>query len=127
MTLKDITKDRILYDGYTNFEQTPCSFILPSSFTEDAVTYVYSDSLIADPVKGDSIKFMWTTNKETRQRNGSYTSGDMTQPGYCYTMSLRPPAFGTLGFSYDYSMIHIKYPRILSRTNHQNQENMLHQ
>ena len=105
MTLRNVSKDNeVLYSGYTYYEASPCLFLYRSGFTENAVTYVLSDTAIIDPVTQDSITFGFAYDTTFDQRSGRFFSGDFTKDNYCYTYSMRPPALGTIGFSYNWSI-----------------------
>ena len=49
MTIKDLTTNQKVFDANTYLEVTPCSIPYLGSFTEDALSYVLSDSAIVDP------------------------------------------------------------------------------
>jgi len=104
ITLKDSNTNKILFDGVTMFEENPCRFTYSNAFTEDAKSWYFSSKPIVDTVKGDSITFMDRYNREVIQRTSFFSSGDFGRRDYCYAFSMIPPAYGTLGFSFNYSM-----------------------
>ncbi|HPD34220.1 MAG TPA: hypothetical protein PKV40_07750, partial [Candidatus Kapabacteria bacterium] len=102
--LKDLTTDKVLYDGLMNFEIVPCSGEFRGLFTENSCSYVISDTVITDTVTHEQITFGLKDNKDIITRSGSFTSGDFRDPGYCYALATLPPAYGTIGFSFDFTM-----------------------
>jgi len=102
--LKDLTTDKVLYDGLMNFEIVPCSGEFRGLFTENSCSYVVSDTVITDTVTNEQITFGLKYNRDIITRSGSFTSGDFRDPGYCYALATLPPAYGTIGFSYDFTM-----------------------
>jgi len=102
--LKDLTTDKVLYDGLMNFEIVPCSGEFRGLFTENSCSYVVSDTVITDTVTNEQITFGLKYNRDIITRSGSFMSGDFRDPGYCYALATLPPAYGTIGFSYDFTM-----------------------
>lgn len=102
--LKDLTTNQVLYDGLMNFEIVPCSGEFRGLFTENSASYVMADTVIIDSVTQKEITFGLRNNKEIITRSGSFTSGDFRDPGYCYAMATLPPAYGTIGFSFDFTL-----------------------
>ncbi|MFP4528175.1 MAG: hypothetical protein ACLFQX_06470 [Candidatus Kapaibacterium sp.] len=112
MTLTDLTTGRLLYSGLANFEASPCNFAWRGLFTEDAFSYVFSadpiiDSTSFDPATGEYTRmntFGTAYDYGVRQRSGIFTSGDFRNRNFCYALNMLPPAYGTLGFEFKYSM-----------------------
>lgn len=107
MKITDLTTKEVLYNGNTFYEAAPCQFELRGLFTEKSFSFVYADSVVyhtkADGTT-DSSDFGTRNNRQIRTRSGKYFSGDFLNPGYCYTNSMLPPALGSLGFSFDYTI-----------------------
>jgi hypothetical protein len=110
MTLKDLTTNTLLYNGLTLLEETPGVLRYSGSPTENAASYILSDTAVVDPITGKVNTFGLPFNNEVITRSGKITTGDFTIPGYYYSygfMTNYPspgPAFGTLGFSFDFTI-----------------------
>jgi len=106
MTLRDKKTDEILFDGITYLEATPCEYLYRGGFTEDAYSWVLSDTLIIDTtrVPPDTVSFGLRDNDERVFRAGKFTSGNFSEEGFCYAQAFTPSALGTLGFSFDFSI-----------------------
>ncbi len=106
MKLRDTKTDEILFDGITYFEATPCELLYRGGFTEDAYSYVLSDTLIIDTTRTppDTVSFGLRDNDERVFRAGKFTSGNFSEEGYCYAQAFVPSALGTLGFSFDFAV-----------------------
>lgn len=110
MTLKDLTTNTLLYNGLTLLEESPGSLRYTGSPTENAASYIFSDTVIVDPITGRRNEFGLPFNNEVITRSGKITTGDFTIPNYFYsfgyyTNGANPgPAFGVLGFSFDYTI-----------------------
>lgn len=104
MRLTSLTSGEVLFNANTQYEVTPCQWAYREAFTENAFSYVLSDTLIVDPISGRDITFGMPDNKETIIRSGKFSTGDFKTPGYCYTYGMSPKAMGTLGFSFDFTM-----------------------
>ncbi|MFA6570626.1 MAG: hypothetical protein WCT77_05255 [Bacteroidota bacterium] len=106
LRLTDLTTKKVLFEGLTFLEVTPCSVPYRGSFTEDAMSYVLSDVEIIDTmvVPNKVVSFGLPDNKESAIRTGSFTTGDFTIGGYCYSYPFLNEAYGNLGFSFDYSI-----------------------
>lgn len=104
--MKDLTTDRILFDGLISYEDQPCNPLYRGSFTEDAGSYVLSDTVIVDSITGKNITFGIMSNKEIRTRSGRFSTGSFrdADPAYCYTLAMQPPAYGTFGFGFDFTI-----------------------
>ncbi len=105
VTLKDITSNEDLFAAYTYFEVEPCNIYYRGGFTENAASYVLYDIPLFDPVKKEYITFGTPYDKGKAQRTGTITTGNFTTPGFCYSYGFDRKAYGTLGFSFDYSML----------------------
>ncbi len=110
MTLKDITTKEILFSSTTLLEETPCFFRYVGSPTENAASYILSDTAVINPLTNDTNTFGLPFNKEIKTRSGKLTTGDFSVTNYCYSFGFMPnypaisPAFGVLGFSFDYTI-----------------------
>ncbi len=105
ITLKDLTSGEDLFGAYTYFEVEPCNIYYRGAFTENAASFLLYDKPIFDPVKQEYITFGTPFDKGLFQRSGTISTGNFTTPGYCYSYGFAPKAYGTLGFSFDYSMV----------------------
>ncbi len=110
MILRDLTTNEELFNYLTLFEESPCSWRFSGSYTENAASFILSDTAIVDPYTGKVNTFGLPFNNEVITRTGLITTGDFTVPGYCYSYGYMPnypaigPAFGTLGFSFNYTI-----------------------
>lgn len=105
MILRDLTTNYELFNRVTLLEESPCFFRYSGAFTENSASYILSDTAIVNPVTGRENTFGLPFNNEVITRSGKFTSGDFTIPGYCYSYGfLGSPAFGTLGFSFDFTI-----------------------
>lgn len=105
MKLTNISKKQILMDTYTRFEVQPCYIeSLRELFTENSFTYVLSDTAIVDSARNQIITFGERNNKEIRTRTGNFTTGDFNDDFFCYTSSMNPPAYGTMGLNFNYTI-----------------------
>lgn len=104
MTLKDITSGEDLFSAYTYFEVTPCQILYRGGFTENALSWVLNDVPLIDTITGDTVTFGTPYNKEKILRSGEFSSGDFTQPGYCYSYAFTDNARNMIGFKFDYSI-----------------------
>lgn len=106
-TLATMTSRRTgdtLYNGLFSYETQPCQFSFYNLFTENAASAVLADSVILDPVTGETIDFGTGKARGILTRTGRYFSGDFSYPGYCYTNSWTQDAYGMLGFSFDFTL-----------------------
>lgn len=106
-TLASITSKRTgdtLYYGLLSYENQPCNISYYGLFTENAASYVLSDSLIIDTLGGKNIDFGLSKARGEITRTGRFFSGDFSYPGYCYANSWTQDAYGMLGFSFDFTM-----------------------
>lgn len=104
MTIKDLTTNKYLFEAITLLEATPCIFPYRGSFTEDAFSWVLADSAIIDTISGKRIEFGIWDNREVTYRTGKFSTGNFTTPGYCYSPRFIGEAYGTLGFSFDFTI-----------------------
>lgn len=104
--MKDLTTNNILFDGLISYEDQPCNPLYRGSFTEDAGSFVLADSVIVDSISGKEITFGTMHNKEMRTRTGRFSTGSFrdADPAYCYTLAMQPPAYGTFGFGFDFTI-----------------------
>jgi len=104
VVLKDLNTGQLLYNSLMGLEIVPCSGEVRGLFTENAASYILADTAVVDSVTQMINTFGIRDNKEIITRSGSFTSGNFIDPGYCYTQSALPPAYGTIGFSFDYTL-----------------------
>ncbi|MCX7880678.1 MAG: hypothetical protein N2517_08450 [Ignavibacteria bacterium] len=109
MILRDLKTNTILFNGITLLEESPGSLRYSGSPTENAASFILSDTAIVDPITGKVTTFGLPFNNEIRSRSGRITTSDFTIPGYFYSWGFMPegspsPAFGVLGFSFDYTI-----------------------
>lgn len=104
MTLKDKTdNDKILFQGYTFLEQTSGSIPFRGSFTENAQSWVFDYEPVKDTVRNIMINMALPAYDTVVTRSSMITTGDFKTPGYSYAMGFLPPAYGTIGFSFNYT------------------------
>lgn len=104
--LKDLNTGTTLFDAVLSFEQQPCYYPWRGLFTEDAASMVLADSAIADPVSGKTVTFGEMGNKEIRNFLGTFSTGSFREadPAACYTLQTLSPAYGALGFGFDFAL-----------------------
>ena len=104
LILKDLTDGKILFNGNTYFEQTPCSFLFRNIFTEDAYSLVFADTTIHDTISGKEISIGVPYNNDKIVRSGKFTTGYFTQDNYCYSPLFSNEAYGTIGLTFDFTL-----------------------
>jgi hypothetical protein len=105
LVLRDITdNNKVVFNATTLLEQNNCSWMYQNSFTEDAISWLVDYKEVVDTLYNDTIRFNLPTNDDRIVRSGTFSTGDFTRPGYCYTFPFIPEAFGTLGFDFDYTI-----------------------
>jgi hypothetical protein len=104
LILKDLTTNKIIFNANTWLEQTPCSLTYHDMLTEDAASTVLADVSILDTISQKEINFGVPYDNEKFTRTGTFSTGGFIQAGYCYNTGFSPDAYGTLGFSFDYSV-----------------------
>ncbi|MGE5479585.1 MAG: hypothetical protein ACM3U1_04060 [Chloroflexota bacterium] len=104
LKLTDLTTGKTLYDAGYMFETQPCDLSFREAFTENAGSYIWADSAIVDPIRGDTNTFALRDNRESLLRSGTFTTGNFRDKGYCYSTYFNSDVYGTLGFSFDYTM-----------------------
>ncbi len=104
--LVDLNTDNVLFDAFVSYEDQPCTVPYRGSFTEDAASFVLADTVVVDSVSGAQITFGTQFDREIRTRSGKFSTGTFrdADPAYCYTLATLAPAYGTLGFSFDFTM-----------------------
>jgi hypothetical protein len=104
--LIDLQTQQTLFDGLLSFEDQPCFIPYRGAFTENGASFVVSDTTIVDSVSGKEITFGLANNREIVTRTGKFTTGSFrdADPAVCYTLSTLPPAYGTLGFGFDFTI-----------------------
>lgn len=103
--LTDTTTGEIIYENITSFETPPCNTEWRNRFTEDAFSYILSDEPVLDSVTGEWNTFSNYNNQDSVYHTGEFTTGNFTTPGYCNNPFYTRKAYGTLGFSFDFSII----------------------
>ncbi len=104
MTIKNEKTDDVLFDGVTLLEVSPCQFLYRGAFTENSYSYILSDEVIIDSISNKEITFGRPYNREKRYRSGEFKTGDFRTPRFCYNYSFSREAYGTMGFSFRYSL-----------------------
>ncbi len=106
LKLKDLTSNIDLYDGIFGYEPQLCDYSFQQHPTEDGAIYNLCDSVVTDTITGKEITFGLPNNTEEIVRSGKFTTGDFTVDNYCYATPFNEngPGFGTLGFSFDYTI-----------------------
>lgn len=107
LTMKDVTTGDLLFENTLYYEPQACNFRYTELFSENGASVVFTypgilriDTLTTPP---DTITFQNYNNEEIYVRSGQFTTGDFTQQGYCYSSSMLPPAYGTLGFGFNFT------------------------
>ena len=104
LKVTDITTNEVLFEGRTVFEATPCRWSYYGGFTENAVSWYLSDTVIVDTITGKEDDFGTFYSEGIKERGGSFTTGDFTQFGYCYSFPFTPLAQNTFGFQFDFKI-----------------------
>ncbi|MGA2296090.1 MAG: hypothetical protein ABSG15_00900 [FCB group bacterium] len=104
LTIRDTTTNQKVFDANTYLEVTPCLIPYQGSFTEDALSYVLTDSAIVDPISGKTISFGVPSSEQIDIRSGHFTTGNFMTAGYCYSYGFLNDAYGCLGFSFDFTV-----------------------
>lgn len=104
ITLSSKNTGDTLYRGFASYESQPCNLSFYEFFSENSASYVLSDTAVYDPSTDTYMDFGLKTAKGIRTRTGRFSSGDFTFPGYCYTNSWYPNAYGIMGFSFDFTI-----------------------
>jgi len=118
VTLRNDRTNQKLFEGTLNYELRACSPSWTELMTEDAASAVFAnpDSVIVDctlfnagqKATCDTVLFHRQYTKgqteEIRRRIGEFTTGNFTDPGFCYALYMDNPAYGTLGFSFDFAL-----------------------
>ncbi len=105
MTLTDTTTGDLLFDGTTYLGSVLCPRFtkdFQGNFSESGSGFIFSNDVITDPITGNEINFSLPHNRDEIGRKGEFTSGTFNQSGFCYAKNMLPPAYGTLGFSFEY-------------------------
>jgi len=106
MTIRDKSdNDRLLFQQETFLEQTSGSAYIRNGYTENAQSWVVDYEAIHDSVGGRLIRTAEITNDTVLVRSSEITTGDFKSPGYYYTYGFLPPAYGTIGFSFNYTAL----------------------
>ena len=95
--------DKLLYEGWTYLEQNMGHVPLAGAFTENAQSWVVDYEPIEDSISHKMINLPITDNDSVITRTATISTGDFSQSRYFYTFGMREPAYGTLGFSFDYT------------------------
>ncbi|ROL60852.1 hypothetical protein D9V86_08860, partial [Bacteroidetes/Chlorobi group bacterium ChocPot_Mid] len=104
ITIKDKSdNDRLLFQGETFLEQTSGQAYIRGGFTENAISWVVDYEGITDTVRNIKINTAELGNDTVITRSSFITTGDFKTPGYYYTYGFLQPAYGTLGFSFNYT------------------------
>ncbi len=104
ITLTDKTTGKPLYNGTTFLEPTLCNTSILKLFSENAATYIQSDSIQRDSISGEVNTFGVPTDKGKVLRSGSFTTDKTSSGATCYSSLLDNDAKQTLGFSFDYGV-----------------------
>ncbi len=104
ITLTDKTTGKSLFKGSTFLEPVLCNATILKLFTENAATYIQSDTTLRDTVSGDSTTFGVPNDRGKILRIGSFTTDKTSSGSTCYSSTLDNEAKQTLGFSFDYGI-----------------------
>jgi hypothetical protein len=103
-TIKSRMTGDTLYYGLLSYESQPCQVSFYNLFTENAASYVLSDTVIVDTIGGKDIDFGTARARGVVTRTGRFFSGDFSYPGYCYSQNWTQNAYGILGFSFNFTI-----------------------
>lgn len=108
VTLTDVTSGDLLFEDLLWYEPQACNYSYTQLFSENGASVVFTypaderiDTISFPP---DTITFHKYNNTEMVTRSGEFTTGDFTQQGYCYSSSVLPPAYGTVGFGFNFTL-----------------------
>ena len=108
ITLRDKTSGKTLFKGTTYLEPVlGLPFVqnrAPELFTENAATYIGSDTLKIDTITGEQKSFGVPTDKGKILRIGRFTTEKTGDDGGTYSSLIDNEAKQTLGFSFDYGI-----------------------
>ncbi|MBI3258716.1 MAG: hypothetical protein HYZ54_04460 [Ignavibacteriae bacterium] len=108
ITLRDKTTGKTLFKGNTYLEpvlgKALVGFSAPELFTENAATYIGSDTLQIDTINGEQNSFGVPTDKGRILRIGRFTTEKTGDDGGTYSSLIDNEAKQTLGFSFDYGI-----------------------
>ncbi len=99
MIIRNLTTGKEVYNHGSLLEANPCSLGYLSTFTENAATYVFSDTAIVDTVSGKQDAFGVPDNKEKRLRVGSFS----TDPA-CYSFRASEEMNNAFNFGFDFAV-----------------------
>jgi len=96
-------KDRLLFYSETFLEQTSGLPYIRGGFTENAQSWVVDYEVIDDTIRHILIDMPEPSSDTLITRSSVITTGDFKTPGYYYSRSFAQPAYGTIGFSFNYT------------------------
>jgi len=112
ITLVNKSKNnQVLFNGlsYTGFESELCNFNYTSLLTDYTVNYSGGRrGVVIDTLPDETVSintFGYEFSKDSIEKRGFITTGNFADEFYCYAQSLRQPALGSLGFSYDFNLM----------------------
>ncbi len=110
MKIIDISKNnKEIFNTRFGFEITPCNFI--SSLTDNTSSLVQTAQAYLDTtnfdINGKPLLITIGMRNDTTKlpRAGKFNSGNFTDPANCYSSAMEAPAYGALGFSFDFDLI----------------------
>jgi hypothetical protein len=105
-------KKQVLFNSNFAFEQNPCATTSNDILTDNTASIVqtaqeYIDEEHVDPKTGLPYKItLGMKNNRTKiPKSGKFTTGNFNESDYCYTRGMQAPAYGALGFSFDFNLI----------------------
>ncbi len=102
LVLRDLTTGEELFNGRTWLEAQPCRISFREGFTENGASWVLTDTLIYDEVSGELVTFGLPRERDIDVRQGTFTTGNFDEAGFCYSPAMNPPAYGAIGFNFDF-------------------------
>ncbi|MBK9246850.1 MAG: hypothetical protein IPM69_01740 [Ignavibacteria bacterium] len=105
IVMRDKSTGKSLFDGTTFLEPTLCNTSVLNLFTENAATYIFSDTVITDSISGKINSFGVFNDRGSILRNGTFTTNKTGTSSTCYSGLLDNEARLTLGFSFDYGIL----------------------
>ena len=104
VSIRDITdNNKLIFQTETFLEQTSGVPYIRGGFTENAQSWVVDFEAIDDTVRNILIDMPEVSSDTIIKRSSVITTGDFKSPGYRYTYGFAPGAYGTIGFSFNYT------------------------
>ncbi|MFY8162531.1 MAG: hypothetical protein ACOVNU_14445 [Candidatus Kapaibacteriota bacterium] len=106
VTLKNITKNTTLYDGFQFLERDLCRQSTRNLLTENTFSLTNLAEMIVDTLTGESSDLGMPNSLQKVPVFGTFTTGDFKDRKYCYASGMEDPAYGTMELKFDYGFEH---------------------